>query len=53
MQGATLLSKTEVLEVAVGEGNMDIGTLKWWPLAALEGWPLVRGKYREKTIRAC
>ena len=32
--------------------NYNIGTLKMWPLAALEGWPLVRGRYREKNVRA-
>ena len=28
------------------------GTPKRWPLAGLEGWPLVRGKYRENIVRA-
>ena len=24
-----------------------------WPLAASEGWPLMRGKAKVKTVRAC
>ena len=42
------------LYVAVDKGvNSAFGTPKRWPLAALEGWPLVRGKYSENTVRAC
>ena len=32
--------------------DFAIGALKVWPLVALEGWPLVRGNYREETVRA-
>ena len=32
--------------------DFAFGTSYQWPLAALEGWPLVRGKYRKKTVRA-
>ena len=28
------------------------GATKVWPLATLEGWPPVRGKFREKTVCA-
>ena len=41
------------LYVAVDKGvNSVFGTSKRWPLAASEGWPLVRGKYRENIVRA-
>ena len=34
------------------EVNYWFGGTKVWPLAALEGWPLVRGKYRDRAVRA-
>ena len=42
------------LYVAIVKGvNSAFVTPKRWPLALLEGWPLVRGDYRENTVRAC